>query len=60
MEWLANNWVWILVGIGFVWLMSRGGAGMGCCGGGHSHGTHKEGSEKEAEAKPVSSKSGCH
>jgi len=60
MEWLAGNWLWILLGIGFFWFMSRGHGGMGCCGGGHSNGTHKEGSDKEAEAKPASSKGGCH
>ena len=38
MEWLADNWLWILVGIGLVWFMSRGHAGIGCCGAGHSHG----------------------
>jgi hypothetical protein len=60
MEWLANNWLWILVGIGFFWFMCGRRAGMGCCGGGHSHGPHTEDSDKEAEAKPISSKGGCH
>lgn len=59
MEWLANNWVWILVGIGFVWFMSRGRAGMGCCGGGHTHGPSEESSEKE-KGKAISSKGPCH
>lgn len=58
MEWLASNWLWILLGIGFIWFLSRGHAGMGG-GGGHSHGSHKESSEKEAEAKTISSKGGC-
>jgi hypothetical protein len=60
MEWLASNWVWILVGIGLIWFMSRGHAGMGCCGGGHSHGTGKEDPEKTPGEKPVSTKGGCH
>jgi len=59
MEWLANNWLWILLGIGFLWFMSRGHAGMGC-GGGHSHGNQKENPEHEDRAKPTSSKSACH
>lgn len=60
MEWLTNNWVWILVGIGLVWFMSRGHAGMGCCGGGHSHGTHKESPEQEGEQKSTATKTSCH
>lgn len=60
MEWLTNNWVWILVGIGLVWFMSRGHAGMGCCGGGHSHGTHKESPEQEEEQKSAATKTSCH
>ena len=59
MEWLADNWVWILVGIGFVWFLTRGHAGMGC-GGGHSHGSRKETSEHREPAKPTASKGACH
>jgi hypothetical protein len=36
MEWLVQNWVWILVAVGAVWLFARmrsGGAMGGCCGG---------------------------
>ncbi len=61
MDWLADNWLWILVGIGFVWFMFRGHAGMGCCGGGHSHVTPKESPEQEAGEKPTSTTKGtCH
>ncbi len=62
MEWLADNWLWILVGIGFVWFMSRGHAGMGCCGAGHSHGIPpKESPEQEPGEKPTSTTKGaCH
>ncbi len=56
MEWITDNWVWILLGIGFVWFLSRGHAGMGCCGGGHGHGTTREDPEKEVEDEPISSK----
>lgn len=59
MEWLANNWVWILLGVGFVWFLSRGRGGMGCCGGGHSHGPSEERPEKEKE-KAISTKGSCH
>jgi len=60
MEWLASNWLWILVGIGFVWFMSRGHAGIGCCGSGHSHGTAKESSEQEPGDKQTPTKTACH
>ncbi|MBS1156211.1 MAG: hypothetical protein H6R07_2135 [Proteobacteria bacterium] len=30
MEWLSQNWIWLLLGIGLFLLMRRGG--MGCCG----------------------------
>ena len=35
MEWLSQNWIWLVVGIGVVWLLSRGRHGGlmgGCCG----------------------------
>jgi len=59
MEWLADNWVWILVGIGFVWFLTRGHAGMGC-GGGHSHGSQEEIPEKNTQKEPTSPKRACH
>ena len=38
MEWLAQNWFWLVFGIGMVLIMRRGGHG-GCCGGaGHGGG----------------------
>ena len=61
MEWLTNNWLWILLGIGFVWLLStRGRSGMGCCGGGHSHGTQQEESKKEGEERVAPRRGSCH
>lgn len=35
MEWLSQNWTWIVLAAGAVWLFSRmrhGGAMGGCCG----------------------------
>lgn len=37
-EFLGNNWLWILLGIGVLWFLVRG-RGMGCGMGGHSHGS---------------------
>lgn len=37
MEWLSANWLWALLGLGVVWMLFKGGCGMG----GHgSHGGH--------------------
>ena len=58
MEWLSQNWIWILVLIGFVFLMRRGG--LGGCGMGHAHqGTDRNqpGATNEME-KPASSGGG--
>lgn len=41
MEWLAQNWLWLVFGIAMLLVMRRGGhgGGGGCCGGGgHGHG----------------------
>ena len=34
MEWLSQNWIWLVVVGGVVWLLSRirQGGSMGCCG----------------------------
>ena len=36
MEWLSQNWLWIVLGAGALWMFSRnrhGGSMGGCCGG---------------------------
>jgi YHS domain-containing protein len=38
MQWLAQNWLWILFAVGFFFMMRRGGCGMG--GGMKSHEQH--------------------
>ena len=59
MEWLTENWLWILLGIGFVWLLSSGR--MGCGMGGHGRSTHEHGEpKKEAEKGATSRRTGCH
>lgn len=62
MEWLTENWLWILLGIGFVWLLSsRGGMGCGMGGhcGGHSQPSAKKNRMPEEQEKP-SAKGSCH
>ena len=40
MEWLSQNWIFLVLGIGAVFMLSRGArAGGGCCGG---HGGHNQ------------------
>ena len=48
MDWILENWFWLLVGVLFIWMHTRmhgghgghGGhgshGGHGCCGGGHA------------------------
>lgn len=36
MEWLTQNWVWVLLAVGVLLMMSRGGM-AGCGMGGHAH-----------------------
>jgi YHS domain-containing protein len=41
MQWLTQNWLWILLAVGFFFMMRRGGCGMGVGMKGHeSHGDH--------------------
>lgn len=53
MEWLSQNWVWIVVAVGVVWLFARmrpGGGMMGGCGG---HDMAHEGPAQDASKKEV-------
>lgn len=53
MDWLAQNWVWILLAVGAVWMVGRGGmagCGMGGHGGhaGHGGGAGPDGLSSDA------------
>lgn len=52
MDWLTQNWVWLALGVGAVWMFSRGrqGGAMGCCGG-HDHEKAHEGTAGEGKAQ---------
>ena len=54
MEWLSQNWFWLVFGIGLVLMMRRGGAG-GCCGSGHGGGDKHPESEGSQTKNAVSS-----
>ncbi len=56
MEWLRQNWVFVLLVVGAILWMRRGGMGCGY-GGGHSHGGHGAGGhqpEAGSNIDPVS------
>ncbi len=42
MQWLEQNWLFVLLGAGVIFFMMRGG-GMGCGMGGSGHGGHGDG-----------------
>lgn len=43
MEWLQQNWFWVVVFVAFVGMHLFGHGGHGGCGGGHRHGRDREG-----------------
>lgn len=42
MEWLSQNWIWVVLAVGVLWLLSRGRHG-GLMGGFGTHGRAHEG-----------------
>jgi hypothetical protein len=49
-EWLSQNWIWLVLAVGAVWLFSRGrhgGSMGGCC----AHDMAREGPSGEARAQ---------
>lgn len=54
MEWLSDNWIWLLLGGGMIGMHyfghGRRGAGGGCCGG-HAHG-HDEAAKADGAGAP--------
>ena len=48
MDWLAQNWFWVVLGGLFVWMMF--GHGGGCCGGHAEHGGHKASGDDGSDA----------
>lgn len=50
MEWLSQNWIWIVVAVGAVWLFARMRQG-GFMGGGRGHDMAHEGPPQDASKK---------
>ncbi len=48
MEWLLENWFWVLIFALFIWMHLGGHGGHGCHGG-HSHESDTQPSEKESQ-----------
>ena len=55
MDWLSQNWIWIVVAIGFLLLMRRGGMG---CGMGHTGHGDEQANRTSAPQKPADPASG--
>ena len=59
MEWLSQNWIWIVVAVGVVWVFARmrQGGFMGGCGHDMAHeGPPKDASKKaDKDAQPAAS-----
>ena len=51
MNWLAQNWVWIVVGIALIWMVRRGG--MAGCGMGHSGHGSDQGKDTASAQRPA-------
>ena len=47
MEWLSQNWIWLALIGGMIWMHRRGGAMGGCCG----HSMAHEGPGRESKAQ---------
>jgi hypothetical protein len=63
MEWLSQNWIWIVVAIGAVWLFSRmrPGGMMGGCGHDMAHeGPPQDTAKKEAGDKAAQTAPSSH
>lgn len=59
MEWLSQNWIFVLLVVGVILMMRRGGMACGPFGGGGHHGGHGEGRDEgarrpESPVDPVS------
>ena len=58
MQWLAQNWIWIVFAIGILLLMRRGGIGCGMGGHGHAHGASRHEEQHHVDTRPKDPVSG--
>ena len=59
MAWLSQNWIWIVLAVGAVWLFSRmrhGSAMGGCCGGMAHEGPHEAPKAQGVDTPPSPAK----
>ena len=56
MDWLSQNWIWIVVAIGFVLLMRRGGMGCSMGHGGHGGGQNEPSTDPQKPADAAGGK----
>ncbi|MDA8095860.1 MAG: hypothetical protein M0T84_18525 [Betaproteobacteria bacterium] len=54
MQWLQQNWLLVVLGVGALWMFTRHGGGMGCgMGGGHA--SHGHGPESPSDMQESAS-----
>lgn len=58
MQWLTQNWMWIVFAIGILLLMRRGGMGCGMGGHGHAHGDSQHEEQHHVDSRPKDPVSG--
>ena len=59
MDWLSQNWIWVIVLVAFVWMHLYGhGGGHGGCGGHGGHGGHKGDRERGSTEEEQAGKDG--
>ena len=51
MQWLSQNWIWVLVLAAFIGMHMFGHGGHGGCGGGHDHSRRKDKSSDDSPPK---------
>lgn len=55
MQWLTQNWIWIALGVGALFLMTRMGCGVGSSGGRHhSHDSGRDDTPAASDSSPNS------
>ena len=60
MEWLTENWFWVVIGVAFIVMHLFGHGGHGGHGGGDRQGRSGETENEEARGRGVNEKAGGH
>ena len=60
MEWLTENWFWVVIGVAFIVMHLFGHGGHGGHGGGDRQGRSNETENEEGRGRGVNQKAGGH